>query len=668
MMSGYRDGSSLQTKDGLAKIRIINENLCVLLNDPENGFIQTHTQIEEGLKSGAYIVDTPPVPKKILTKYQISDRDTRLMYVKSLEKVVEEHHVRPTTQKAYNLMIQQVEQDYPITLSLNKHPAKSSVCRYWRMWVNGRCCDDTLVSSRRNAPSRVHPAAEAVLNHYVSTVWSSSHSKLRSGHYKAYCSVVEKESIKNPSISAVSERTFYRRLAELSHIEDEMNSPFTTQARLNQLNLTCQKKIKTEYPLQRVEMDRVDLNLNLIDDNTHELTGKVSIYFAKDVHTRCIIGTVINFGLAENKESVVHLIQQIFMKDENLPFQGKPMSLFMDNGPGFHNSTVDHLCEKLGIEPSYTPANQPSKKPFIESFNNVFRNKFCSSFAVLVKDKLQVGIPGYLGVRNKKGHDKTNINIDKAAQLYKSDFIYLLNYFLCQYSHQTHSMTKKSPFEMWYDSSDSPILEHCSYENIIDKFHVLQNQKNQKLYQNGTVHVQGYKFTSPDLKSLYNRVKPLYGSPEVIVYLNPFDARYVTVSYFDTRTNIQHQILATNIDIDDMPEPVSFKKLKGESENIAGIHLTTKHTVTGKYEATIGKLHVQKRRRNNRGKPTASFEENNKGQLTAEQRVAQSNIEDSKLDVNLMANMRFSAAASHINEVEVEDFMKVDMTGKKRRW
>jgi putative transposase len=668
MYSAYQDGSFVHTNKGLVQLQIINDRYSVLVNEEHDALLQTHEEIEAALKNGTYIVDIPDVPTLILTDYQINDRDTRLMYVKTLEKIVKEHNVRPTTLKAYELMIEQVERDYPVTLTLNKHPAKSSVCRYWKKWVEGNFFDDALVSSRRNAPTRIHPASEAVLNDYIAKVWGSSRSKLRSAHYKAYRSIVERESMKNPNVLAVSQRTYIRRLNGINCIEEEINNPHTSEARRNQLRLTMQKKIKTHFALQRVEMDRVDVNLNLIDDHTHEVTGKASVYFAIDCFTRAIVGVVVDTGLAENKESVVNLIQQVFMKDDNLPFQGKPHTIVMDNGPGFNNATIQQLCQKLNIDAVYTPSNQPSKKPFVESFNNVFRTQFCSGFVINMKDKLQVGIPGYLGVRSKKGDDKTTTNLQQAAELYVSDFLNLLNIFLCEYSYKKHSYTKKSPFEAWRQSVETTIRSHYDYESVVDKFHVLQYTVNQKLYHNGTVHVSGNKFFSKELKALYVKTKSLNAETEVVVTLNPFDARYVTVSYFDTRTQNQYQIFATNINIDDIPGPVSFKALKGEAENSMGIHQITKHTVTGKYEATIEKLHVQTRRSKKRGKYTTSFEENNKAQISAKERVAQSNLDDSKLNVNLQANMRYTNSESFVDEIVIEDNVKVETKGKKPLW
>jgi putative transposase len=668
LYSAYQDGSRIQTDKGLARVQILNPNLCVLFDEDDNPLLQTHEQMQAALKSGTYIVEIPDVAQLVLTDYQINDKDTRLMYVNSLMKIVTEHDVRPTTNKAYKLMIDQVERDYPITRAVEKHPAKSSVCRYWRAWVNGRCFDNVLVSARRDAPTRVHPASEAILCEFVGTTWQNSQSKLRSAHYRAYCMTVKEASKKDNNILAVSERTFYRRIGELNTIEDELKRSKTGSARHNHLLLTMQRKLRAHSAMDRVEMDRIDLNLCLIDDETGEVTGKVSIYFAIDCYTRAVVGTVVDTGLAECKESVVNLFQQVYMKDDNLPFRGKPQIAAMDNGSGFIAATIHLLCEHLGITPVYVPPNSPSKKPFVESFNNSFRRNFCEGLAVNIDGKLTVGVPGYIGVNNGKGHDNTTISPAKAAVLSKRDFLYSLNTFLCEYSHKKHSSTQKSPHELWFESLNERPRTHYDYEAVVEKFHVLQSSLNQKLYSNGTVRLLNHIFSSPELKQLYIKTKSLNAEARVVVTFNPFDARYVTVRYFDDRSRLSYRIVAENIEIEDMPKSISFKALKGETENSVGIYQGTKHTVTGDYKVFIDKLHPQSTRRKKRGKETSSFEENNKQNLSAEDRIKQSNTNDSKESVILEANMRYKTDEPKMTKVEIKDHMKVDTNGEEPLW
>ncbi|MDO6776235.1 transposase family protein [Shewanella sp. 3_MG-2023] len=666
--SGYQDGSRVHTSDGLVTVQIINQNHCLLFDEDHNPILKTHEQIVDALKSGIYVIDIPVVPKAILTDYQINDRDTRLMYVKSLQKVVNEHNVRPTTSKAYKLMIEQVELDYPTTRAFEKHPAKSSICRYWKTWVKGRFQDNALACARRNAPTRINPASEAVLSEFVAKTWLDSYSKLRSAHYRAYCMRVNEVAKANKAVIAVSERSFYRRIGELNNIEDELLRSGIGSARRNQLLLTMQKAIRTDFVMQRVEMDRIDLNLCLIDDVTGEVTKKVSVYFAIDCYSRAIVGVVVDLGLAENKESVVKLFQQIYMQDENLPFCAKPSTVIMDNGPGFNNAAVQQLCEQLDIDAVYAPPNQPSKKPFVESFNNVFRQQFCSGLAIFVDDKLTVGIPGYAGVTKNKSEPNTITSLSKAAELSVRDFLFSLNTFLCEYSNKNHGTTKISPHEAWFKSLDAVPRSHYDYEAVLNKFHVLQEKEEQKLYSNGTVKLNKQIFFSYELKQLYIKTKSLSREAKVVVTLNPFDARYVTVHYFDDRNQDSYRIVAENNAIEDMSKPISFKALNGETEDSFDIYRDTKHTITGEYRVNIEKLYPQTTRRKRRGKETSSFEENNKQNISAQARIEQSNLIDSKSNEHLKANMRFNTSESDIGESFVDDLIKVDMTDKKRRW
>ncbi|WP_209441855.1 hypothetical protein [Alteromonas stellipolaris] len=71
------------------------------------------------------------------------------------------------------------------------------------------------------------------------------------------------------------------------------------------------EKIVAYFPMERVEIDAVHLNLGLVDEETGEYIGKVIVFLSIDVHTRYILGYSLVYGLspAESAEAAIELLR-----------------------------------------------------------------------------------------------------------------------------------------------------------------------------------------------------------------------------------------------------------------------------------------------------------------------------------------------------------------------
>ncbi len=334
---------------------------------------------------------------------------------------------------------------------------------------------------------------------------------------------------------------------ELIKIDCELNKPDITEARRNQLLLTCRKKMDVKLPFSRVECDRVKLSMCLIDDETLKPTLPISLYFALDCHSRYPLGVVLEMGHGENKENVVNLLRQIYMSDDNLNARGRPKILFMDNGAGFNNTVIPKLCQRLEVSLAYTPSNSPSAKPFIESFFNSLRHCFFSGMKVVTQNGEQT--IGFNSYRSKRKANDTSVDLTKIADIKVSDFLRALNIYLTEYVNTVHSELKDTPQNVWNKGRSQQLdtSYFIKYEKVKQQFHCFRHKSSQKLQSNGVVRVHNQTFSSPQLKFLYNRLNTLENngsSVDVVVYYDPFDASKVSVIPVDNKAISLKSLLA----------------------------------------------------------------------------------------------------------------------------
>jgi putative transposase len=674
MLEGISIGSQFQNSHGGIETLIYQDTYSYLFEEDEDKtkkhVIESHI-FEKYIEQHKYILKPTEKPHLQLSDYQKVDRDERLKYILPLRDLVHEQGLKATTKDTYKALILEVEKRHPETKG-RKHPAHKTVAKHWRTWVQSGFDNDSLASKRRTAPTRLNSETEAQIQHHIATLWSDSNSKLRTAHYSAYKLGVEEKFQVNPSIKVASERTFYRRLAALNEIEDKLNSPIVSAATKNQLSLTLRRHIRTNFALQRVELDRVHINMCLVDDETLKPTKPISIYIAIDCMTRMPLGIVVDYGKGENKENVLNLIRQCYLADESLIAKGKPVVMVMDNGSGFNNAAIWKACKRLHITPVYTPSNQPSKKPFVESFNNILRNSFFKGMIITdSKGNKTVGFNSYKGKRTDIDSEKLEKTLEKYADIKVSDFLRLLNIFLTEYTHKVHKETKVAPIMAWNESIKRTPRPYIGYFQAKKGFHVFKDKKINKLQKRGTVHLLGQKFFSDDLKLLYikmNKYADKGNNPDVEVFFDPFDARYVTVSVIDPTTKKEIDILACNIDLDIMPNMISFDELKGFKPKSYDILQTKKHEITGYYQGNIESFYPQKTRAMRSGTTASSFEKNNKEGLSVEERIKKSHSAKPKESKSFFAKLESINDQSTPKINRPKESITTTPSGKKVKW
>lgn len=550
-----------------------------------------------------------PTPK-LLTDRQKSVRDERILYMEVLAELVNSKGVCPTTLETYELLIEEVELKHP-ELTRSNHPGKSTISRHWKAWVNHGYDEDVLCPLKRKSYSCLDMKSEAFLDKSVTQDYCQGEHKNAAACYRAYCDEITKHEM---DLVIVSESTYRRRLNKCSAINDQLATPNLSEKERNWLMNKLIHAIKIEYALQRVELDRLDLNLCLIDDKTGEPTERISLYLAIDCYSRYILGCVVEFGQGENKESVHNLIQSIFTSGAYGCVGGKPYEIIMDNGAGFNNGLTIQLCTNLEMGFRYNPPNRPMRKPFVESLNNTFRNCFFSGHKINLADgSYVIGVPGYLPKRTLQPENASK-DLKQIASMKVSDFYKHLSNYIIGYHNSVHSQTGEKPIERWRNSMIMSPSAAIEFDKVQTQFHTFTAAKTHKLQRDGSINIFKHKYIG--LKWLADELSTyeLKGTtPSVTVIYNPFDGRKVTVVAVHPKTGATLRQVAA-IYSDNYISPISVEELMGhepKSVDLFALQLTTNDTVLAK----------RTKRKNRSGRPAPIYEINNNKQLNTAERI-----------------------------------------------
>jgi putative transposase len=330
-------------------------------------------------------------------------------------------------------------------------------------------------------------------------------------------------------IKPMSRSTFYTYIDQYDAYEVDKARLGVKTARKKH---RCVKgSIITNRPLERVEVDALHPNICIkvkLADGSFSYVHPI-IYVAIDVHTRIVVGYVVDYSEGkpgESANSVVELIKQIcnpfkLGKHTGKPFPlgGMPESIVSDSGPAFIATIVKMMMQSHSIEHCVTQKASPWKKPFIERLFLTFKMQFMTT------------LPGYVGPRIR-GVELDN-TMEELAQLSKIEFeTKLEEYILNVYHYNPHKgLDDWSPIDTWEEMKDrcAPLLL-CDFTNTL-KFHgellerVISSPKGFK--------INGIDYNCPEIQSLVhtlsrrNKNKP--GSRRVKVMYNPLDISEVTV-------------------------------------------------------------------------------------------------------------------------------------------
>ena len=550
------------------------------------------------------------------TEYQKKEAKKREPYIDEIYALYESGH-RPTSKVSIELVKEAVLLEHNIG---KKKYGYSTICRWWKQFKDADFQLLPSITDRKTQSKRLSTASEHFLSRHLSKAWVKGSASNTSKAYRRYLNKAEIAAESNSAIEVVCESTFRNRLKDFNQFEVDLNS--SNHSKIAKALRTLCKKIHVDRVLERVEMDRLCLNLALIDENGKP-TGNVSLYIALDCYSRYPLSVTYELGNSEDSEGVLRSLKYTITRaTEGLIARGKPDQIVVDNGPGYKSEVFRYVTSRLGIELVKAPPNQPWRKPFVESFNNTIRMEFCEGATFQIPDGTDVqGLPGYLGKKaSNKVKPLSEETVKKAARLSISDFERELHNFLRHYVNSVHSsLNGKTPQQVWNESIEQTPIVDINDELLYQAFHCFESKV--KLSERGTVQVDKQVFADRRLKQLFLDAKTIDKKQDlsVIVQFDKDDARFVTViAKFDSLNSdrVIENVPNRSLRDTEFERAVSFEALN------CGHNCKTRRDI---YNGKLENIKKVKARKRSSGKEVDSSRKNAKSGLSIKDRIQNSN-------------------------------------------
>jgi putative transposase len=126
--------------------------------------------------------------------------------------------------------------------------------------------------------------------------------------------------------------------------------------------------LRTERPLQVVQIDHTKVDIMLVDDITRACIGRPWLTLVLDVHTRVVLGLYLSLEAPSATSAALAVAHAVLPKTEWLAdrsiglawsAQGLPEIIHVDNGREFHSRAFERGCQQHGIRIQYRPPATP---------------------------------------------------------------------------------------------------------------------------------------------------------------------------------------------------------------------------------------------------------------------------------------------------------------------
>jgi putative transposase len=296
-------------------------------------------------------VDVPPErPGKTASLYLASDEDwaeavRRAAIIRPLSEV--RRCSKVVVQAAAKSLGLSIPRTYRLVQDFRSRPLTASLLPLKRGRVKG---------SRR-----LDPKVEARVDEAVDAIYLKLERptvKRLFGEVHRNCVAV---GLKPPSMKALRARVSARSLRERTKAREGAS---VATDRFRQVR----SGLRTERPLQVVQIDHTKVDIMLVDDVTRACIGRPWLTLVLDVYTRMVAGLTLSLDPPSAAGTALALTQAVLPKTEwlkdraiNLAWStfGLPEIIHVDNGAEFHSRAFERGCQQHGIRIDYRPPATP---------------------------------------------------------------------------------------------------------------------------------------------------------------------------------------------------------------------------------------------------------------------------------------------------------------------
>jgi putative transposase len=241
--------------------------------------------------------------------------------------------------------------------------SKSRVYVLIRSFRNGPATSSLLraTSGPRKGKQKLHFAVEAKIEQAIEAVYLQPERptlKRVLGELRRDCRAA---GLKPPSIKALRARINARSLRERTKAREGVA---VAEARFRQVK----PGLRTERPLQVVQIDHTKVDIMLVDDATRACIGRPWLTLVLDVHTRVVLGLYLSLEAPSATSAALAVAHAVrpktdWLRDRGIdlpwPVHGLPEVIHVDNGKEFHSRAFQRGCEQHGIRIEYRPPATP---------------------------------------------------------------------------------------------------------------------------------------------------------------------------------------------------------------------------------------------------------------------------------------------------------------------
>jgi putative transposase len=208
---------------------------------------------------------------------------------------------------------------------------------------------------------RLSPAIEARIEAAIDAVYLTRERPTLKRLFREVRQECVMAGLKPPSIKALRARVTARSLRERV-MAREGAATAVQRFRL------VKPGLRTERPLQVVQIDHTKVDLMLVDDVTRACIGRPWLTLVLDVHTRLVLGLYLSLEAPSATSAalaVAHAVlsKMTWLQDRGIdlawPAHGLPEVIHVDNGQEFHSRAFTRGCQQHGIQVAYRPPATP---------------------------------------------------------------------------------------------------------------------------------------------------------------------------------------------------------------------------------------------------------------------------------------------------------------------
>lgn len=472
----------------------------------------------------------------------------RLKYVETVRAA----ELESLTEKSLKLLIHNVAKQ----IGDSKPPSWISVYRWCKQDQQSGHDIRALAGSedkKGNRRGRLKTEVQDIIKLAINTVYLSKHESSAASVYREIQQLIYKANLVRASSDALEVPSYRTVLTNIQQLDPMLVTEKRRGKRAAEREFRAYGQgVITTRPLERVEMDHTQLDMFVIDDESHLPLGRPYLSVAQDHFTRSVVGFYISFtppSAISVMECLKHAIIPKVGLNKKYPrikntwdVYGVFETLVVDNGKEFYSIALEEACLQLGINIQYSPPREPWYKSSIERYFGTVNKK------LLDKNP---------GKSKKELAQLAEYDPSKDAVIMFSSLLEIMHIWVVDiYQQSFNERIEDTPAVKWRKGVEAfpPVLPKSATEIEV----VLGLHETRKIQPTG-IQLAGLFYNSEDLALLRRR---LIDKPEVDIKIDPSDISHIYVldpieheylrvpavnkEYTTGKTLFQHQVIKNN--------------------------------------------------------------------------------------------------------------------------